>query len=187
MAHGPPFNHADDHRMMQSNSAQSFSPRMHQQMAMPYGQNMNSPGPVYMPPVQQGPPMPYMNNAAPPMNPNYRSFSNNSQYMGQQQHMAPPMMAQPPYMQPNPVVQPGQMGMYPSPGGHFMPPPGTGAPPSVAGSNGYPSPGRGPAPMMVQQGSQQGQPMSYGMSPGMYHPQLYQAQPPQNKYQGQRP
>lgn len=187
MAHAPPYaSHADDHRMMQSNSAQSFSPRMHQQMPMPYGQNMNSPGPMYMQPVQHVQPVPYVNNAAPPMNPNYRSFSSNSQFMNQQPHMGPPMMAQGPYMQPNPMVQPGQMPMYPGAATHFMPP-GAGPPPAAAASNGYPSPGRAPAPMMAQQGSQQGQPMMYGPSPGMNYQQLYQPQPPPNKYQGQRP
>lgn len=186
MAHVVPYtNHADEHnRMVQSNSAQSFSPRMPQPMPMMYGQNFNgnSPGPMYMQPVQQQP-MPYVNNAAPPMN--YRSFSSNSQFMNQQPQMGHPMMTPGPYMQPNPMVQPGQMPMYPGAATQFIP--GAGPMPPAAGPNGYPSPGRQAAPMMAQQGSQQGQPMMYGPSPAMNYQQLYQPQPPPNKYQGQRP
>lgn len=48
-------------------------------------------------------------------------------------------------------------------------PPSNGHPPAMPGVNGYPSPGRGGAPMMINQGSQQGhqQQAMYGMGPGM--------------------
>jgi hypothetical protein len=186
MAHAPFANHPDDHRMMHSNSAQSFaSPRMTPQMQMAYPHNMNSPAQMsYTQPVMQ----PYINNGAPHMNPNFRSFSNNPQFMPQQQHMGPPIIMQPQYMPPNGMVTAGppQMPMYPNAGGHFMPP-GAGPPPSVAGSNGFPSPGRPAAPMMAHQGSQPGQPMMYGVSPGMQYQQTFHPQQPPNKYQGQRP
>ncbi|KAK5998001.1 hypothetical protein PT974_00370 [Cladobotryum mycophilum] len=60
--------------------------------------------------------------------------------------------------------------MYP--GGHhpqFLPP--SGPPQQVPGANGYPSPGRPTAPMMVHQGSQQGHNMQYGMSPNVQYNQ----------------
>jgi len=59
--------------------------------------------------------------------------------------------------------------MYPQGSqGHFMPP-NNGYPPAMPGVNGYPSPGRNAAPMMMNQGSQQGhqQPPMYGIGPGM--------------------
>lgn len=188
MAHPPFAGHPDDHRMMHSNSAQSFaSPRMTPQMQMAYPHNMNSPAQMaYAQPVMQ----PYMSNGAPHMNPNFRSFSHNPQFMSPQQHMGPPIMMQPQYLPPpNGMVAAGppQMPMYPGAAGpHYMPP-GAGPPASVAGSNGFPSPGRPAAPMMAHQGSQQGQPMMYGVSPGMQYQQPYHPQPPPNKYQGQRP
>ncbi|OIW27665.1 hypothetical protein CONLIGDRAFT_443819 [Coniochaeta ligniaria NRRL 30616] len=185
MTHPPPFaGHPDDHRMMHSNSAQSFaSPRMTPQMQMAYTHNMNSPAQMpYPQPVMQ----PYMNNGGQHMNPNFRSFSTNT-YMPQQPHMPPPMM-QPQYMQANGMVAggPPQMPMYPGGGGQFIPM-GAAPPPSVAGSNGFPSPGRPTAPMMAHQGSQPGQPMMYGVSPGMQYQQPFHPQQPPNKYQGQRP
>ncbi|KAB5583620.1 hypothetical protein GE09DRAFT_948112 [Coniochaeta sp. 2T2.1] len=190
--HGPmppvPYNnHPDDHRMVHSNSQQSFaSPRMASQMPMAYPPNMNSPAPMpYTQPMVQ----PYPNNGgAPPMNPNYRSFSHNPQYGMHQQHgMGPQLMFQPQYMPQNgmgPAAQ--QVPMYNGAQGQFMPP-GPIPPPSVAGSNGFPSPGRPAAPMMAHQGSHQGQPMVYGVSPAMQYQQPYPAHQPPNKYQGQRP
>ncbi|KAJ6439615.1 PAB1 binding protein (Pbp1) [Purpureocillium lavendulum] len=134
----PPFG-GDDHRMMHSNSAQSFaSPRMGQlPVAYPgqvsYGQTM------FM-----GPSTPQMGQ--------YRNFSGNPHYFipGPQGMVAAPQM------------------MYH--GGHpqFMPP--SGPPQPVPGANGYPSPGRPTAPVMMHQGSQQGQPM-YGMSPSVQYNQ----------------
>ncbi|ODA81019.1 hypothetical protein RJ55_03981 [Drechmeria coniospora] len=157
--HGPvahaPFS-TDDHRMMHSNSTQSFaSPRMGQipvayPAQVPYGQ------PMFM-----GPNNPQMGQ--------YRNYSGNPHYAPPQQgQMGGPMMMQPQFI-------PGPQGMVAAPqimyhGGHpqFMPP--SGPPQAVPGANGYPSPGRAAAPVMVHQGSQQGQPM-YGMSPGVQYNQ----------------
>lgn len=151
----PPYNN-DDNRMMHSNSSQSYaSPRLG-----PAPVAYNSPGQMhYNQPVFMGPGTPQMG---------FRSYSNNPQYMSPGQgHMGGPMMMQPQFM-------PGPQGMMPNPqmmypGGHpqFMPPSG---PQSGPGVNGYPSPGRPAAPMMAQQGSQQGQPM-YGMSPNVQYNQ----------------
>lgn len=153
--HGPlphgQYGH-DDHRMMHSNSQQSFaSPRMGQ-MTMAY----NSPGQMaYTQPVFLG--------GAPQMG-QYRSFSNTHP------HFAPPqgpMMMQPHFMPgPQGMVGAPQM-MYPGAHGQFMPV--TGPQPGPA-ANGYPSPGRPSATAMVHQGSQQGQPM-YGMSPSVQYNQ----------------
>ncbi|KAF4984634.1 hypothetical protein FZEAL_210 [Fusarium zealandicum] len=158
--HGPaphaPYGN-DDHRMMHSNSAQSFaSPRLGN-VPMAY----NSPAQVpYSQPVFMGPGTPQMGQ--------FRSFSNNPQYMTPQQgQMGGPMMMQPQFMPGPQGMVPGPQMMYP--GGHpqFMPPSGPQAAPGV---NGYPSPGRPAAPMMAHQGSQQGQPM-YGMSPNVQYNQ----------------
>lgn len=185
--HGPhtPFNNGDDHRMMHSNSAQSFaSPRMGQ-VPMAYPPAMSTPGQMqYSQPVMQ----PYMNPGAPQMG-QFRSFSNNPQFMPQQpHHMGSPMMVQPQFMQgPAGMIAAGpQVSMYP---GHqqFLPP-NTVPQQPMAGSNGFPSPSRPAAPMMVHQGSHQGQPPVYGMSPGMpYQQPVYPPQQPQGKFSGQRP
>ncbi|MBE3050474.1 hypothetical protein IMZ48_49865 [Candidatus Bathyarchaeota archaeon] len=182
--HGPPQNQSqhmgyastDDHRMVHSNSSQSFaSPRMSQAQAYP--PSMNSPAQVpYGQPVMQ----PYASNA--PHMGGYRSFSNNPQYMPQQQgHMGAPMMMQPQYMggPQGMLVTPPQMQMYPSSQGQFMPPGSVAVPPQgMAASNGYPSPGRPTAPPMAHQGSAQGQ-QAYGMSPSMpYQQPAYGGQPP---------
>lgn len=161
------FNNPDDHRMMHSSSAQSYaSPRMGQvPMAYPA---MNSP--AQMPYNQQVMGQPFMTSGTPQMS-QYRSFSNNGQFVpqGASGPLPVPLMQQQFVAGPNGMV-PGtpQMPMYP--GGHsqFMTP--GGPPQPMPGSNGYPSPSRPAAPMMVQQGSQQGQPM-YGMSPGMQYQQ----------------
>ncbi|KAI6781829.1 uncharacterized protein J7T54_004995 [Emericellopsis cladophorae] len=159
--HGPgpyqQFGH-DDHRMVHSNSAQSFaSPRMPPaSMAYPA---MNSPAQI---PSSQSA---YMGPGTPQMN-QYRNFSN--QYMPQHGQMGGPMMMQPHFM---PGAQ-GMVGnpqmMYPGGNPQFMP---HGGPPQQGpGATGYPSPGRPVAPMMAHQGSQQGQPM-YGMSPSVQYSQ----------------
>ncbi|GJN74228.1 hypothetical protein PLICBS_008319 [Purpureocillium lilacinum] len=150
----PPFG-GDDHRMMHSNSAQSFaSPRMGQlPVAYPaqvgYGQTM------------------FMQPNTPQMG-QYRNFSANPHYVPQQGQMGGPMMMQPQFI-------PGPQGMVAAPqmmyhGGHpqFMPP--SGPPQPIPGANGYPSPGQPAAPVMMHQGSQQGQPM-YGMSPNVQYNQ----------------
>lgn len=153
--------------MMHSNSSQSYSsPRMGQ-VPMVYPPNMNSAGQM---PYNQHMMPSFMGPGAPPMNQFNRSFSNTPQYVPQQPGgMGAPMMVQPQFMTPQPMVGPPQMQPYP--GGHiqFMPPGGT-PPQPMPGTNGYPSPGRPAAPMMVHQGSQQGQPM-YGMSPGVQYQQ----------------
>ncbi|CAF3549237.1 unnamed protein product [Fusarium graminearum] len=151
----PPYGN-DDHRMMHSNSAQSFaSPRLGN-VPVAY----NSPQVPYNQAVFMGPGTPQMNQ--------YRNFSNNHQYMTPQQgQMGGPMMMPQQFMPGPQGMVPGPQMMYP--GGHpqFMPPSG---PQPVPGVNGYPSPGRPAAPMMAHQGSQQGQPM-YGMSPNVQYNQ----------------
>ncbi|EQL00502.1 PAB1 binding protein (Pbp1) [Ophiocordyceps sinensis CO18] len=146
----PQFGGADDHRMLHSNSAQSFaSPRMAHQMPVAYPNHVPYNQPVFMSP-QMG---------------QYRTFSANPHYVPPQQgQMSGPVMMQPQFI-------PGPQGMVAAPqvmyhGGHphFMPP--SGPPQPVPGATGYHSPGRPAAPVMVHQGSQQGQPM-YGMSPGV--------------------
>ena len=181
--HGPPHSHSqhmgyantDDHRMVHSNSSQSFaSPRMSQAPVYP---PMSSPGQApYGQPVMQ----PFSSNA--PHMGQYRSFSNNPQYMPQQQgHMGGPMMMQPQYMSgpQGMLMTPPQMQMYPSSQGQFMPPGSVAVPPQqMAASNGYPSPGRPTAAPMAHQGSAQGQQV-YGMSPSMpYQQPAYGAQAP---------
>ncbi|KAI9158371.1 hypothetical protein HJFPF1_06365 [Paramyrothecium foliicola] len=156
----PPYGN-DDHRMMHSNSAQSFaSPRLgHVPVAYP---GVNSPAQVpYNQPVFMGPNAPQMGQ--------FRSFSNTPQYMPPQQgQIGAPMMMQPQFMPgPQGMVAAPQM-MYPGAHPQFIPP--SGPPQPVPGANGYPSPGRPAAPMMVHQGSQQGQPM-YGMSPNVQYTQ----------------
>jgi hypothetical protein len=163
--HGPaqPFNGHDDHRMMPSHSAQSFaSPRL-SNVPMQYQSPMNQPAQMAYNPQM----MPFP--GAPPMQPQYRSLSQSHQFMPQQGPMGPIMM-------PNPNgtfmtsqgMAPGPQMMFQGNQGPFMAP-NNGHPPQMPGVNGFPSPGRTAAPMMMSQGSQQGhqqQPM-YGMNPGM--------------------
>lgn len=165
--HGPnqPFNGADDHRMIPSHSAQSYaaSPRL-QNVPMSYPSPMAQPAQLAYNPQM----MPYP--GAPPMQ-QYRSLSQSHQFIPQQSHMGPAIMMQNPAngFMTSQGMPPGAQMMYPQGGqGHFMPP-SNGHPPAMPGVNGYPSPGRNGAPMMMNQGSQQGhqqQPM-YGMGPGM--------------------
>lgn len=165
----------DDHRMMHSNSAQSFaSPRMAQ--APVYAPAVNSPAQVpYGQPVMQpyAPTAPHMGQ--------YRSFSNNPQYMPQQPgHLGSPMMVQHQFVAgpQGMMMAPPQMQMFHTSQGQFIPPGAVAVPPQpIAGSNGYPSPGRPAAPPMAHQGSAQGQP--YGMSPSMaYQQPVYTPQQP---------
>lgn len=175
--HGPgahvPFNGNDDHRMMHSVSAQSYaSPRMAQVPMYPQ-QVGGTPQMAFNQPV-----MPFM-PGTPQMN-NYRNYANGpQQYMPPQSGPMMPMMPPQPFVAvPGGILPPGQqMPVYP--GAHqYMAPPGPGGPVGgvapqqpMGGANGYPSPGRPvTAPMMAQQGSQQGQPM-YGMSPSMQYQQ----------------
>lgn len=159
----PTYNGMDDHRMMPSNSAQSFaSPRISQPGPMGYGPAMNSPGQVpYNPQIMQ----PFMGNpGTPQMGGQFRNFSSSQGYMPQMGPMGNSVMM-PPHFPPQGMVPTPQMNMY----GQFVPP--NAAPPqSVPGANGYPSPGRPAAPMMAHQGSQQGQAV-YGMSPSVQYQQ----------------
>lgn len=156
----PPYGH-DDHRMVHSNSAQSFASPALGQVAMAGYPGMNSPAQMpYNQQVYMGP------GGAPQMG--YRSFSNNQQYMGPQQgQMGGPMMMGPQFM-PGPQGMVGAPQMMYAGHPHFMPP--GGPPQGTPGANGYSSPGRPAAPMMAHQGSQQGQPM-YGMSPSVQYSQ----------------
>ncbi|KAH6960680.1 hypothetical protein HG530_004348 [Fusarium avenaceum] len=151
----PPYGN-DDHRMMHSNSAQSFaSPRLGN-VPVAY----NSPQVQYNQAVFMGPGTPQMNQ--------FRNFSNNHQYMAPQQgQMGGPMMMPQQFMPGPQGMVPGPQMMYPGNHPGFMPP---SAPQPVPSVNGYPSPGRPAAPMMAHQGSQQGQPM-YGMSPNVQYNQ----------------
>ncbi|TGO31487.1 hypothetical protein BHYA_0655g00010 [Botrytis hyacinthi] len=159
MGHPAPTFNADELRMMPSHSAQSFSsPRM-QQLPMaafhsPMGGNAQL---AYNPQMVSYPGAPQM--------PPFRSLSQTHQFMPQQGHMGQPiMMANPAggFIPPQ-TMGPGPQMMYPPTQGQFMPP-NNGHPPAMP-NGGYPSPGRG-APMMMNQGSQQGHPQPmYGMSP----------------------
>ncbi|KAG0652544.1 PAB1-binding 1 [Hyphodiscus hymeniophilus] len=163
--HGPnvPFNGADDHRMMPSHSAQSYSsPRLQNMPMAAFQSPMGQPAQMAYNPQM----IPYQGGGAPQMQ-QYRSLSQSHQFMPQPQ-MGPAMMM------PNPAnggfmaaqgMAPGPQMMYPPGQGHFMPPANG---PPVMPVNGYPSPGRNAAPMMMSQGSQQGhQQQVYGMGPGM--------------------
>ncbi|TGJ84238.1 hypothetical protein E0Z10_g4515 [Xylaria hypoxylon] len=173
-----PFNGADDHRMMHSNSNQSFSsPRMGHQVPMAYPATMHSTsqmpyGGQHMMPSFMGPGAPQMNNFN-------RSLSNNPQFMAQ------PMIMQPHFMTaPGLVAGPPQMHMYPSGQPQPFIPPGNTPQPMPGAANGYPSPGRPSAPMMVPGGSSQGQVM-YTQSPSMQYQQPYA--PQQGQINNMRP
>ncbi|KAI1821066.1 hypothetical protein F4861DRAFT_25583 [Xylaria intraflava] len=176
----PPFNNADEHRMMHSNSNQSFSsPRMGHQVPMAYPTMHSTPQIPYsqhMVPSFMGPGAPQMNNFN-------RSLSNNAQFMPQQSGaMGAPMMLQPHFIGPGIVAGPPQMHMYA--GGQPFIPPGATPQPMPGAANGYPSPGRPSAPMMVPGGSSQGQVM-YAQSPSMQYQQPYA--PPQGQINNMRP
>ncbi|KAI1147804.1 hypothetical protein F4825DRAFT_465387 [Nemania diffusa] len=177
--HGP-FNGADDHRMMHSNSNQSFSsPRMGHHVPLAYPATMHS-----TPQIPYGQQMmpPFMGPGAPQMNNFNRSLSNNPQFMPQHAGgMGGPMMMQPPFMAPT-MVAPPQMQIYA--GGQPFIPPGATPQPIPGAANGYPSPGRPSAPMMVPGGSSQGQVM-YAQSPSMQYQQPYA--PQQGQINNMRP
>ena len=167
----------DDHRMHGSPSASNYNtPRM-QNNYIPYASPMG-PGTQF----PYGQPMPpHVMGPAGPQPPNFRQYPNGPQYMpspGQQ--MAAPMM-----------VQQGSQGGYMAPQGMGVPhmqvygagpnPPFNGPPQP---SSGYPSPGRG-APMMMHQGSYQGQTPQMHPGGGQFGPpQPYyaQSQPPHSKH-----
>jgi hypothetical protein len=158
---GHPFNPNDDHRMMPSQSASSFaSPRLHQ-VGVAYQSPMGQPTQMNF----QQPGVPYpMGPMAPQMAAQFRSYSGGHQFMPQQpSHMGGPVMVPGGAYIGGPGMMPGQ----PVPYLVAQQPPfvqqGGGPPSSIAGSSGYPSPGR-TAPIMTPSGSHQGQP-AYGMSP----------------------
>ncbi|KAL5345803.1 poly(A)-binding protein binding protein [Pseudogymnoascus australis] len=170
------FHSNDDHRMVPSHSAQSYaSPRL-AQVNVAYPSPMGQPAQLSF----QQPGMQYPVGPGGPQMAQFRSYSGGHQFMPQQPtHMGGPVMIQGPagsfIGNPN-LMAPGPPMMYPVNQAHFTPQ-GNGPPPPMAGSNGYPSPGRS-APMMMPGGSQQGQQV-YGMSPGMQYGQpIYAQQPP---------
>jgi len=161
--HNPnaPFNAADDHRMMPSHSAQSFSsPRLQNNVPIGFPSPMGQPAQMAYNPQM----MPYQGPGAPPM-PQYRSLSQSHQFMPQPQMGTPIMMQNPANGFMTQGVAPGPPMMYPPGHGHFMPP---GSGPPAMPMNGYPSPGRSAASIMMSSGSQHGhqQPI-YNMGPGM--------------------
>ena len=187
--HGGHPSHFDDHRMQYSASTSSVyqSPRLLQanvSYPSPMGQNAQLVyGAQMQPQFSLGPGGQQMNQ--------FRQFPVNPQFIPQQMGQpGAPMMAHgpsngpfmglpqqmaPPFNQQMAVYgSPGQMHAYPQ---HGPPPPGSG---------GYPSPGRG-APMMLQQGSQQGhqQPpmMMYNISPGQPGAQMFMPQQAHGKFE----
>ena len=181
---GPPHQHlypgvphqGDDQRIHPSPSMSSYStPRMPSNYA-PYPVPMGAAVPGPMPGAFQysssmGPGHPQMMPPGGPQPPHYRQFAGVPQFIpapGQPQ-LAAPMMAQHnsqgPYMTP----QNGHVPVYAS---GVMPAYGPSQPPS-----GFPSPSRGVAPMMVPQGSYQGQnPHMHGGQ--QYGQPYYSPQPP---------
>lgn len=169
--------HYDEQRMHLSASNQPMfpSPRT-QNNSLAYPSPMQQPAQLAF-----GQPMPqYAMSLNGPQAAHLRQYPGGPQVMSAQPHLTAPVMVQqssqggfviPPHgMVPfNPQVPfyaPGQALPY---GGQSQPP------------SGYPSPGRG-APMMMHQGSHQGQQHMY-MNPGQYGQPVYaQQQPPHSKF-----
>ena len=126
-------------------------------------------------PFPYGQPMPpHMMGPAGPQPSNFRQYANGPQYMpAPGQPMAAPMMVQQGsqggYMAPQAMGVP-HMQMY----GASPNPPYNGPPQP---SSGYPSPGRS-APMMMHQGSYQGQTPPMHSNGGQFPPQPFYAQNP---------
>lgn len=170
-ATGP--HHYDDHHMRPSISSSSVypapSPRM-QNNNVAYPSPMNHHAQLYGQPMPQ-----YMLGPNGPQQSGFRQFSGGPQMMASPgPHLAPMMVQQPSaggYMvhpQQIPIPFNPQMAMYPGAG-----PQPYGVP--TQSPSGYPSPGRG-APMMMHQGSHQGQPVY--MTPSQYGQPIYAQQPP---------
>ena len=170
--------HFDEHRLHISPPTVLPSPRL-QPVNMAYPSPMGQHAQlVYGQPVPQYGMGPVGAQMAP-----LRQFSGAPHFVSQHGgHITAPMMTHSPsgghlssmsqgyggsFTQQMPVYSPNPVHAYPHHGG---------PPPPQPGSNGYPSPGRG-APMMIHQGSQQGQPahqmMMFGMSPGQQTQHLY--------------
>ena len=178
--HGQPqhytnsHHHYDDHHMRPSASSSSVYPAPSPRMQNP---NLVYPSPMNHPAqLAYGQPMqPYIMGPNGPQPAGFRQFSGGPQIMATPgTHLAPMMVQQPSaggYMAvPQPIAMPfnPQIAMYPgtAPQPYGIP----SQPPS-----GYPSPGRG-APMMMHQGSHQGQPVY--MTPSQYSQPIYAQQPP---------
>ena len=171
---GPGAPHGfEDPRMHGSPSGSAYPASRLQNNFIAYPSPM---GPAVQYPFGQ--PIPHMIAPGAPQTPNFRPHPNAPQYMpspGQQ--LAAPMM-----------VQQGSQGSYMSPQAMAMPHmPVYGPAATPAYSNpsqppsGYPSPGR--APMMMHQGSYQGQAPSMHAANGQYGQQYYaQQQPPHSMF-----
>lgn len=170
-ATGP--HHYDDHYMRPSISSASVypapSPRM-QNNNIAYPSPMNNHAQLaYGQPIPQ-----YMLGPNGPQQAGFRQFPGGPQMMASPgPHLAPMMVQQPSaggYMvHPQQMIPFNpQMTMYPGAG-----PQPYGVP--TQSPSGYPSPGRG-APMMMHQGSHQGQPVY--MTPSQYGQPIYAQQPP---------
>ncbi|KAL9100539.1 MAG: hypothetical protein Q9163_004096 [Psora crenata] len=183
MYHGPPHQHLypgvpvnpqiDDQRMHPSPSISAYStPRIqnsYNAYPVPLGQPIPGPVPGAFPyPPPMGPGHPQVVAPGGPQPPQFRHFAGVPQYIPGQQLAAPMMVqqnSQGPYMTP----QVGQVPVYAS---GVIPSYGPSQPPS-----GFPSPSRGVAPMMVQQGSYQGQ--NPQLHAGQQYSQpFYSPQPP---------
>ncbi|KAI4164474.1 MAG: hypothetical protein LQ342_001787 [Letrouitia transgressa] len=169
----------DDHRMHLSASSSSVypSPRL-QHSTMAYPSPMPQPAQLaYGQPIPQ-----YFVGPNGPQPAQYRQFQGGPQIIPAQGSLTAPMMAQqssqggfvaPPHGMAVPFGP--QMPIYPP--GQPIPYNGQSQPPS-----GYPSPGRGP-PVMMHQGSHQGQHSQVYANPGQYAQPVYaQQQPPHSKY-----
>lgn len=170
--------HFDDHRVHISSPPSLLnSPRL-QSVSMAYQSPMGQHAHLVYGPPQYG-----MGYAGPQVQ--FRQFSGAPQFVSQHNGHIAPMMAHSPSGGPL-VGLPQGMG---SPYSHQMYTPNpvhayphhAGPPAPQPGSNSFPSPGRA-APMMIHQGSQQGQPahqmMMFGMSPGQQSQHLYVPQQP---------
>lgn len=176
--------HFEEHRLqMSSPSSLLNSPRL------------QTVGMAYQSPVAQhahlvyGPQAPQYGMAhAGPQMAQLRQFPGGPQFVAQHAgHISAPMMAHSPSGGPLMGIPQGiaspynhHMQMY-TPNPMHAYPHHAGPPAPQPGSNSFPSPGRA-APMMIHQGSQQGQPahqmMMFGMSPGQQSQHLYVPQQP---------
>lgn len=165
--------HYDDHRMhlSASNSSVYPSPRL-QNTNMAYASPMPQPAQLaYGQPAPQ-----YVMGPNGPAH--FRPFPVAPQMLpGQGPQLAAPIMVQ--QSSQGGFVAPHAMGVPFNPQMPMYPP---GQPPAYGGQsqapNGYPSPGRA-APMMIHQGSHQGQqPPQMYPNPGQYGPPVYAQQPP---------
>lgn len=166
----------DEHRMHLSTSSSNVyqSPRL-QNASIAYASPMHQPAQL-----AYGPPMPhyYIPNGSHP--PQFaRQFQGGPQMMAAQgAPLGAPMMVQQ-------SSQGGYMGPPHGMAVPFNPQMPMYAPGQPAGYNGpsqpnsFPSPGRG-APMMMHQGSHQGQHQQVFMNPGQYGQPVYAQQPPSN-------